>query len=259
MIRRALVATAICAQIAAVAAAQDGSVDVEVSTAFNTKYIWNGFDRLASRGLETGPVMQPRVDVAIASSPLHAHVGGSFVMNNESELHETTYGVYLHRATSPLASATFGYNFYDDRVALDGFDNTADLHEIWGSVVMRSTVGTRTQFTAKYENPAAEGHGSFTVVVGEIGYNVPVVPMVSARGFGLELDTSTAVVYTSGMKVQDIETVDGGVSAWQVGVASNILTGSVRIRPSVHYQVTFKDTVNDRNPFWAGVDIAYAF
>ncbi len=81
MLRRALMASWICVQAASVASAQVGSVDVEVSSAFSTKYIWNGFDRIESRGLDNGPVVQPRVDVTVEGSPLHAYVRGSFVMN----------------------------------------------------------------------------------------------------------------------------------------------------------------------------------
>ncbi len=241
------------------AASQPGAVDVEVSSSFYTKYIWNGFDRIEGRGLEAGPVVQPRVDVAVADSPLHAHVGGSFVMNDQSELHETLYGVYVHRDTSPLASAAFGYNYYDDRVTLPAGGPEADLHEIWGAVTMRSTAGTRTRIIAKYENPAAEGLGSYTLLVGEIGYHVPLVPVFSRGSFGFDLDASTAVIYTTGVEAQDVEIIEKGVSAWQVGVAGDIKTGSIKLTPSVHYQMTFKDSVNDDNPFWVGVNVAYAF
>lgn len=259
MLRKAVVAAWIGVQMTQAASAQVGSVDVEVSTGFFTKYIWNGFDRLESRGLEAGPVVQPRVDVAVVGSPLHAHVGGSLVMNDRRELHETLYGVYVERATSPLASVAFGYNYYDDRVANADLDGSADLHEIWGVLSMTSAKGTRTRVLGKYENPSADGLGSYTLVISEIGYHVPLLPVTSAGGFGLDLDASTAVVYTSAIEVHDVEVVDKGVSAWQVGVAGDIRTGNVRLSPAAHYQVTFKDSVNDENPFWVGVNVAYAF
>lgn len=262
MIRRASIAAIaawLVCHVAMTASAQKGTVDVEVSSALYTKYIWNGFDRLETRGLETGPVVQPLVEVAVSDSPLHARVGGSFVLGEQGELHETLYGVYVDRATSPLANVAIGYNFYDDRVVFQDIDTEADVHEIWGAITMRSTVGTRTTFIGKYENPVADGFGSYKLFIGEIGYNVPLIPALRKNSFGLDLDVSTAVVYTSAIEVHDVEVVDKGVSAWQIGLRSDIRTGNVRVSPSVHYQQTFKDTVNDEDPFWAGVNLAYMF
>lgn len=259
MLRRAFVTAWACVHVAGAAAAQVGSVDVEVSSAFKTKYIWNGFDRIANRGLDAGPVVQPRVDVAVEGSPLRAHVAGSFIMNEHSELHETLYGVYVERTTSPLASVSLGYNYYDDRAALVDLGSEADVHEIWGAITMRSTVGTRTRIIGKYEIPSADGFGPYSVFVGEIGYGVPLVPVVTAGGFGVDFDATTAVIYTSAIDVDDVEVVDRGISAWQVSVAGHVKTGHVKLSPAVHYQMTFKDTVNEENPFWVGVNVSYAF
>lgn len=263
MFRRASIAAWLACHVAVAADAQMGSVDVEVSSALYTKYIWNGFDRLETRGLEAGPVVQPLVEVAFAGSPLHARVGGSFVLGEQGELHETLYGVYVDRATSPLANLAFGYNFYDDRVVFQDLDTEADVHEIWGAITMRSTVGTRTRIISKYENPVADGFDSYWLFVGEIGYNVPLTPgrrRGRGRGsFALNLDASTAVIYTSAIAVQDVEVVDKGVSAWQIAVRADLKTGNVRISPSVHYQMSYKHAVNDKDPIWAGVNLAYLF
>lgn len=259
MFRKASLAAWLACHVAVAAGAQMGSVDVEVSSALYSKYIWNGFDRLKTRGLEPGPVVQPLVEVALASSPLHARVGGSFVLGKQGELHETLYGVYMDRATSPLANAAFGYNFYDDRVVFQDLDTEADVHEIWGAITMRSTVGTRTKIIGKYENPVADGFDSYWLFIGEIGYNLPLIPVRRRGSYGFDLDASTAVIYTSAIDVHGVEIVDKGVSAWQIGVRGDLKTGNVRLSPSVHYQMSFEDAVNDEDPLWVGVNLAYMF
>ncbi len=165
----------------------------------------------------------------------------------------------MERPTSPLASVSLGYNYYDDRTFIPVLGTTADVHEVWGALTMRSTVGTRTRFIGKYENPSASGFGSYSLYVGEIGYNLPLVPVVSVGGFGLDIDASTSVIYTSAIEIEDVEVIGRGFSAWQVGLAADIKTGHVKVTPAVHYQNTFKDLVNDENPFWVGVNVSYAF
>ena len=68
--------------LAGPAAAQVRSVDLDVSAALLTKYIWNGFDRIQRQGLEPGPVVQPKVSLGVGNSPLKAFVAGSFLVND---------------------------------------------------------------------------------------------------------------------------------------------------------------------------------
>ncbi len=259
MFRKALLGCLAIACVAGTAAAQAESVDLEVSGEFLTKYIWNGFDRIRSLGLDTGPVLQPRVSVGMGNSPLRAFVGGSFVVNDDSELHETTYGVQLERFASPFSKFGIGYIYYDDRVPpAAGFED-ADSHEIWAALEVRNAVGMKTKAALKYELSAHDAFEPFFFAVGEVGYTFPLVPMVGATGVGLDLTTTTSLLYNTKVEQAGIETVGKGLSAWQVGVSATLKAARVQVTPSAHYQVTLEDSVNDENPFWAGVSVAYAF
>ena len=186
MLRKALLGCLAVACLAGTAAAQVESVDLEVSGEFLTKYIWNGFDRIRSHGLDTGPVVQPRVSVGVGNTPLHAFVAGSFVVNDDSELHETTYGVHLERFSSPFTKLGIGYTYYDDRVTPPTGVEDADSHEIWAALEVRNAVGMKTTAALKYEISAREAFDPFFFAVGEVAYTFPLVPAVGAAGVGLE-------------------------------------------------------------------------
>lgn len=255
---RLLAGAWIASAFAAVASAQEPKVELEVSSAFLTRYIWNGFDRIESYGLGAGPVVQPRVSVGMQGTPLHVHVGGSFVVNDQSELHEMVYGVHVERWTAPMTRLYLGYNYYDDRVQRAAGVPGLDGHEIWGGLEIRSAIGTRTSILSRWENPAREGYDAYTVLVGTIGYGVPLVPAVGA-GFGLNLDVHTSGLYTTAVKQLGVEVIGSGFTAWQVGLAVDLSAGAVAITPSAEYQVSFEDAVNDENPFWAGINMSYTF
>lgn len=239
-------------------AQQQPKIDLEVSSQFLTQYIWNGFNRVESYGLESGPVIQPGVTIGMEGTPLHVHVGGSFVMNDQSELHEMVYGVHVERWTAPMTRLYLGYNYFDDRVRRPDGVPDLDGHELWGGLEIKSAIGTRTSLMARWENPAQEGFDPYTVLVGTLGFGKPIIP--SAAGtLGLNLDLHTRVLYNTAIKQLDAEVVRGGFSAWQAGLGLELKAGPVAVTPSVDYQMTFEDAVNDEDPIWAGVNLAYNF
>lgn len=258
MLRRIMFGCLLCVALAGRASAQLNAIDLEVSAAFLSKYIWNGFDRIRALGLDTGPVLQPKVSLGMGNTPLHATVGGSFVMNDDSELHETTYGLYVERYSSPLTRLGFGYTYYDDRIEPLPGSEDADAHEIWAGLSSRNVAGMRTSVAVKYEMSAREHFDSFFFASGEFGYSFPLVPAVGA-GMGLDLEAVTRILYNTSIQSQGIESVQSGVSAWQMGLAAELRAARVLVKPTLQYQVTLEDSVNDENPLWGGISVAYSF
>ncbi|HZL83896.1 MAG TPA: hypothetical protein VFD07_00810 [Candidatus Krumholzibacteria bacterium] len=258
MLRKVMFGCLLCAGLAGSASAQEKAMDLEVSAEFLSKYIWNGFDRIRDLGLDTGPVLQPKISLGMGNTPLHATVGGSFVMNDDSELHETTYGVYVERYSSPLTRLGFGYTYYDDRIEpLPGTED-GDAHEIWAGLHSRNPGGMRTAVDVKYEMSARERYDSFFFASGEFAYMFPLIPP-SGTGMGLDLEALTRILYNTGIESQGIETVRSGMSAWQMGLAAELRAARVLVKPSLQYQVTLEDSVNDENPLWGGISVAYTF
>lgn len=268
MVRKALLGLLGCTLIAGAALAQESPVDVTVSSSVTSTYMWNGFNRVEMSGLDNGPAIQPGVAVGVKGTGLAVKVGGSFVVNDDSELHETTYGVGFQRSVSPLVEVGGGYTYYDNRVKttvtpgveVDGQDN----HEVWGSVALSSAVGVKPGVTVKYEKPTTDGADGFAVVVGSLGYAMPLSG-VNVGGVGVSLDWSTGVVYNSGITVDNVDVLKSGVTAWQVGVSSALHAGRVVVTPAVNYQVSTYEVptvtgVQDAdNEFWASVGVAYGF
>ena len=258
MLRQVVLGSLLCAGMVGNSSAQLTGFDVEVSGAFQSKYIWNGFDRIRDRGLDAGPVLQPKVSIGLGHTPLHLAVGGSFVMNNDSELHETTYGVYVQRFASPLTKVGIGYTYYDDRVAPLLAVPDTDAHEIWFALDSHNVSGVRTGVEVKYELSARDAYDAYFVSQVGFGYTLPLVP-TSSGGVGLDLQGTTRILYNTKIESQGVELVPGGFSAWQVGLAASLHAARVVVTPSVNYQVTLEEAVNDEDPLWAGVTVTYDF
>jgi len=258
MLRSFVFGSLFCALLAGNARAQIGSVDVEVSGAFASKYIWNGFDRIRSQGLDVGPVLQPKVSIGLGHTPLHVAAGGSFVMNDANELHETTYHVYVQRFSSPFTRVGLGYTYYDDRISpIPGaYDN--DVHEIWSSLDSRNMSGVHTGVALKYEISARDAYDSFFCANAEFGYSYAAMP-ATPGGLGLDLNGVTRVLYNTSIESQGVALVQSGFSAWQAGLSADFRAAGVQVTPFLTYQVSLEEAVNDEDPLWGGISAAYAF
>jgi len=272
MVRKVLLGMFACALVVSVAAADEKPVSVTVSSVVTSTYMWNGFDKVEAFGLESGPAVQPEVRVGLKNTGLSASVGGSFVLNEDSQLHETNYGVNFLRDVSPLVSVGAGYTYFDNRAKIGDVEiPEGDVHEVWGGVELNSAVGVKPGVAVRYEKPATEGVDAFTIVAGTLKYGMPLSG-VTLGGAGVDINWNTSVLYNS----DDVGVVDeagnfgvlkSGVQAWQFGVASDITTGSVVVTPAVNYQVSLGDVesavvgqnVDRANEFWASVGVSYGF
>lgn len=257
MLRKVCVGLCMGMLAAASAAAQIGAPNVMVSGEVLSKYIWNGTNRVESRGLGDGPVFQPRLELGVGASPVHAHVLGSFTLDGDAQLHEAVYGVSTVRALTPMVSMVLGYDYYDDRASVIA-ENLTDQHEVSFGLSLHTPSGVVPSAVVKYENPVVDGADSYYVAEASLKQSVPVVPAV-AGAVGVNVSWKTSVLYHTSVKVNDVEVVQNGVTAWQFGVSSEILAGGVLVVPQVNYQVTVDDAINNENPFWAGLGVAYAF
>ncbi len=262
MIRKALLALVASLAVVSIAVAQEGPVGVVVTTTVASLYDRNAFNVVESSGLQDGAVVQPNVTMGVKNSGFNAFVAGSFVVNDDSEMHEASYGVNFVKAASPLVTVGAGYTFFDNRVdhvvGVVGVVPDNNTHEVWGSVELNSAVGVKPGVTVKYEKPTVDGLDGYAVVVGGLKYALPLSG-VSVGGAGVDLNWSTGVVYNSGVVVNNVEVVKSGVSAVQFGVSSAVHAGRVVVTPAVNYQVTVEDTVSKDNPFWATFGVAYGF
>lgn len=260
MVRKVSLVMFAVALVASSAFAEGSPVVTTVSTTVASMYEWNGFNRVKAYNLEDGPVVQPQVSVGVPNTGFNVVVGGSYVVNEASELHEVTYGANFVKSVSPLVTAGVGYTFYDNRVDQIGGNPVSDVnnHEVWGTVELNSAVGVRPGVTVKYEKPSVDVADAYVVAVGGLKYAMPLSG-VSVGGAGVDLNWSSDVVYNSGITVGGVEQVPSGVSAVQFGVSSAVHAGNVVVTPAVKYQVTVQDAVSTENEVWASVGVAWGF
>lgn len=260
MVRKTLLGLLGCTLVALPAFAQDGPVGGSVSVGVTSSYMWNGFDRVKTFGLEEGPSVQPAVKVGVRNTGLTVNLGGSFVVNDNSELQETTYGASFVRDVAPSVNVGVGYTYYDNRVNDIGGVAVPDVnnHEVWGGVELNTRVGVKPGVAVKYEKSSQDGVDAFVVAVGTLKYGMPLGNAV-VGGQGVNVNWDAGVVYNSGVKVGGVETVQSGVSAVTFGVNVPVKAGSVVVTPAVNYQVSVEQTVNDEDVFWATVGVAYGF
>lgn len=257
MLRKVCVGLALGLLMAASASAQIGGPNMMVSGEVLSKYIWNGTNRVEARGLSDGPVFQPRVDMGVGGSPLRAHVLGSFTLDGDAQLHEAVYGLSTERAVTPMVSLVLGYDYYDDRASVVA-ENLTDQHEVSFGLRLKTPSGVVPSAIVKYEKPVVDGADSYYVAEASLTQSMPVVPAVGGA-VGVNVTWKTSMLYHTSVKVDDVEVVQNGVTAWQFGLSSEILAGGVLVVPQINYQVTVNDAINKENPFWAGLGVAYAF
>jgi hypothetical protein len=262
MVRTTLLGLLVCSLFAAAAFAQEGPLTTTVNVDVTSSYMWNGFDRVKSFGLDDGPSVQPGVSVGVRNTGLSFNVGGSFVVNDNSELQEMTYGVRFDKNVSPVVAVGAGYTYYDGRTDVSVVGTDTNNQEVWGKVVLSNSVGVKPSVAVKYEVPSTDGADGYAVVVGAVDYSLPV-RKVTTSGVTLGVDVGAGVVYNSGVKVSGVDVVNSGVSAVTLGVKVPVSTGRVVVSPAVNYQVTTEDTVKQLNgedsTFWAGVGVSFGF
>jgi hypothetical protein len=260
MVRKTLLGLFAGLLIALPVFATDGPVNGTVSVGVVSSYMWNGFNRVKTFGLDDGPSVQPGVSLGVRNSGLSVDLGGSFVVNDNSELQEATYGVKYVRPVSPVVTVGAGYTYYDGHVSDVGGVAVPDVnsHEAWGKVEVQSNVGVTPGVAVKYEKSTQDGVDAFAVVVGSVKYAMPLSG-VSLGTAGVSLNWNADVVYNSGFKVGGVDAVKSGVSAVAFGVNAPVQAGGFVVTPSVNYQVSVEETVNPDNQFWATLGVAYGF
>jgi hypothetical protein len=264
MLRKTLLGLMCCAVVALPAFATEKPVSGTASVTVASTYMWNGFDRVEfsplSDGTDVQPVVQPAVSLGVPNTGLSVDLGGSFVVNDNSELMETTYGVKFVRPVSPLVTVGAGYTYYDGHVTeVQGVEfEDSNAHEGWGRVEVQSRVGVTPNATVKYVKSSDELVDGYAVVVGGLKYAMPLSGL-SVAGTGVSLNWDAGVIYNSGIKYDGVEVVKGGVSAVTFGLNAPLHSGRFAVTPSVNYQVSVEETVNPDNEFWATLGVSCGF
>jgi hypothetical protein len=281
--RHVVLVLALCA--ATVAAAQEsqessqelseskGGLHGVVGAAWDSQYIWRGFDIFNDKS-----AVHALVDLNLFDSGFGVSaVGHQSVSEAFGSLQRWDGTLYYQNglfAGGPLATNyRLGYVYY--YYPKTNFGETQDMME--GHVVLAwpnllPIKGLQPSYVFAYVLPGNENRwaqlgnpdfnhnstGMFHIGMLDYAFTVPaLLPSMDNQVIKLHAE----LVYNSNVSPFGRD-VTSGFSDAVIGASTDFTLGASRniiITPYLYYQFSFEDTVNPDNEFWAGVSLKYAF
>jgi hypothetical protein len=256
-----LLSVVMLSSLVGLAQADEGELGVTLDTTFVSKYIWHGFNFY---GHDNGAV-QPSVNVDLWGTGFGAMVWASWATKSGNrDLEEFDYVLYY--GNSVFADTPYATNYTVNWLYYDFYDapsRGSDLQELnaqlsWpdllpNGIVPNYTIGKLWQ--ARSGAPALKNIGGWVHVLG-LGYDL-VLP-------GMFPDTPEQIVSL----MTDLTYNDGyGAAAadhdWShatVGASTSFsIVENLDFTPSVYYQISMDDSVNDEDEIWTTLSLAYGF
>lgn len=248
------------------AALELGNTDVAITldSTYVSKYIWHGFDVLP----DDDSAQQSFINVDWQG--LSVGVWSSFALQNghepTDELDYYAYYAYTVAEESRYAADLLaGYVYFDfpNSDSKAGADGVADQQELSLEIRMINLLpalgpGRPVPFYgAYYEFPGKDSNGSeipraWFHLFG-LGYDVPLADL-GERFSDQTLSLSWDITFNDG-----VYGADHDWSHTTFAAATTFAAGPVGITPAVNYQISFEDTVNDENEFYASLGVSYSF
>ncbi len=264
----ALATAAFAAETGKTATVSDSSMVFTLDASYVTKYIWRGFDLLDDKA-----AFQPSANLALENGLFFnvwaSYAGASKNDGDISTVDATEYDYTVGYGNSfgedcYVTDYRIGWRFYDliDRASNDGDMQEGFLELAWPNLIGNGFVPRY----AYYHMWASEGSG----MVRKAGGPIHVVGMDYNWTFEsapeLPMKFSVDTVYNDGTGTFDDETgdvcqVDHDWSHVLWGLSTNFrcpLTNA-KITPSIWYQTSMDDSVNENDEFFSGLSYALTF
>ena len=236
---------------------QASSLGFDFDLSFYTKYMWRGYDFYDDHA-----AFQPSLTYNLFDTGFSANVWGSlpFGSGNE-EWNELDY-TFAYHATLMEDTPTaldFGVHYaYFDFFKANRF---ADIQELAADLALPNLfpIGpgclVPSYFVTKnWPNKSSTPDVSGWFHIFGLSYDLPV-PCIFVPDTTRTLNFYTNLIYNDGFLDADHDW-----SALILGVTSSgVNLGPVNIQPSIHYQFSMDDSVDNENEFWAGVSLYYSF
>lgn len=228
---------------------------VTVDSTFVSQYIWRGYDILGSHG-----AWQPSVNIDIFDTGFSFNVWASIAMSGGlSDLNEIDYTVaystMLFEDEAYALDLSVNYIYYDfPRIN----STTADTEEVGVGLSLGNLlkVGNSALVPSYYlgriypaDDTGGPKGGTFHIL--GLGYDLPI-----PRG-----DGNSQVISFAGDVTYNTGAFDAN-SDWShatFSVSTGIDVGKFTVTPSLNYQVSMDDSVNDEDEAWASLSVSYGF
>lgn len=229
---------------------------VDLDATFVSKYMWRGYDVL-----EDDPAFQPSVNFDLFQTGFSVNVWGSFALESGWEdLDELDYSIAYERSffeEERYAIDTWVNYIYYDFPNVSSEDSDVQELGLGGALPSLLPVGDSAvvpSYIAAYDWPFASGgpeRGWFHIL--GLGYDLPITPLLPDQE-EQAISFASDITYNDGVYGED--------SCWShatVGVSTCFEWKGFALTPSVNYQWSFEDAINDEDDFWATISVGYSF
>lgn len=237
------------------------NIDVTVSTAYVTKYIWRGFDMFDDHA-----AIQPAIDMDWFDTGFSTGVWNSIPLSGGSVRDQemryiVAYSGSLWRDAAHTTDYSIVWTYYDFTNAPSSYRDAQEggLQLTWprliptqqGHIVPSYYIG---KLRPAETNAANRNQGGWIHILG-LGYDFPLY------GLGAEqqlVHLSSELIYNDGMAAA-ARNVDHNFSHVVLGVSSIVQSENLTVTPALYYQISMENTVNDEDEIWCAITFAYKF
>ncbi|MBI9016352.1 MAG: hypothetical protein JEZ07_03720 [Phycisphaerae bacterium] len=220
-----------------------------------SKYMWRGYDLYDDHG-----AWQPSIDMDLFDSGFGVNVWGSFALSSGFELaEELDYTLYY--CFSLFEEEQYAVDFYFNYIYFDYIHTSsdADVYESGGEVSLPNLLkigdlAIVPSYYVGHDSMAQSGTGINSGWFHILGLSWDMPLKCPVREVEQLFSFNTEVVFNDGAYEADHD--------WSHAVAGLSTTFEISnwsITPSVYYQLSMDDSVNDEDELWAGISFSCSF
>ncbi len=240
---------------------EEGKIGLESTTTVVSKYMWQGFDLLDDHG-----AFIPVGTITLGDSGLSGKIIGVYPLSSGFEKSvELDYAAFYTKAffeDKQYATKVTANYFYYGKPKQPG--HNGDTQEVGACLCWPKafTIADSPLVPSYYagalwsseSNSDVRGVEGFVHVLG-LAYDLGVTnfwPNGQKQVFRFSGD----ITYNDGFGGKE---VDHDWSHTVIGVSTNLEMGNLMMTPSVNYQISMDDSVNDEDELWCGLNVTYRF
>jgi len=241
----------------------EGKISVDVSATVQSKYMWHGFDLYGDHG-----VFMPAVGVTLGDTGFSGKYIRAYPLSSGFEkFKEAHYAVFYSGAF--LKDTRYATNFttnYFYHSLPEFMRHKSDTQEVGSTFFWPKLIAVGDGYiTPSYylgymwasrsnANASARGCEGFIHVFG-LAYDL-TAPDFWAAGKNQTFRLSGDITYNDGFFSSAIE---HGWSHATLGISTDFKKGNLTITPSLNYQISMEDSVNNEEEVWCELNVTYRF
>jgi len=238
-----------------------GNVGVDLSTTIVSKHIWHGIDLLDDHGVFLPAVGVTLGDTGFSGKHIRGYPLSSGFVNSTQSVYALFYTEAFLKDTRYATNFTANYIYYGlPKIS----DRKGDSQEFGSTFFWPKLIAVGDGYItpsyylgyiwASRSNSNISGCEGFIHIFG-LAYDLDV-PDFWAVGKSQTFRLSGDITYNDGFAGSAIE---HDWSHATLGISTNFKKGNLTITPSLNYQISMEDSVNDENELWCGISTTYRF